>query len=356
MKKNVNFIWSLQKNTCIELFGVLSETKRTRLHSIRAHLFPPPLKYFIKVSFCQYIIRHIFSYMPIALMIILTFILSGCNVNKNKEIADRSGRTVIIKGAINRVVSTAPSNTEIITDLGMAHTLIAIDKHSANVSGIPEGLPLLDFFYPDAELIINLNPDIIIASGHNPSGSGEDPFHLLREAGIPVAYISMSKSINDIYKDIAFIAQLLQVQSKGEELIDSMKTQIAEIIRKTANSSAAKSVYFEISAAPDMMTFGKESYIDDMITIIGARNIFEYDNWLVNPGAESIIERNPDIIFTNVNYIDNPIDEIKNRPGFEHINAVVNNRIYQIDTDSSVRPSSRIITALQQMADAIYLE
>ena len=56
-----------------------------------------------------------------------------------------------------------------------------------------------------------------------------------------------------------------------------------------------------------MMTFGKDSFIDDMISAIGARNIFANDNWLVSPGAESIIERNPDVILTNVSYIDDPI-------------------------------------------------
>jgi len=203
-------------------------------------------------------------------------------------------------------------------------------------------------------VIIKLEPDIIIASGHNPTGTGEDPFRLLREMGIPVVYIPMSKSIDEIYKDIAFIADLLQAQTKSKEVINSMKAQIAEISQKAANLTAQKTVYFEISAAPDMMTFGKDSYIDDMISVIGARNIFGNENWLVMPGAESIIERNPDVILTNVDYIPDPIGEIKSRPGFEHINAVKNNCVYQIDTDSSVRSSTRIILALKQMSQAVY--
>jgi iron complex transport system substrate-binding protein len=93
-----------------------------------------------------------------------------------------------------------------------------------------------------------------------------------------------------------------------------------------------------------------------MISVIGAVNIFANDNWLVSPGAESIIERNPDVILTNVSYIDDPIGEIKRRPGFNHINAVINNRVYQIDTDSSVRPSTRIILALRQMSQSVYPE
>jgi iron complex transport system substrate-binding protein len=288
--------------------------------------------------------------------LIFLILIFGCKAEKGKEITDRSGRQVILNGTINRIVSTAPSNTEIITDLGMAHKLVAIDVHSANVTGIPEGLPQLDFFYPDAEVIINLEPDIIIANGHNSTGSGEDPFRLLRETGIPVAYIPMSKSIDDIYKDIAFIAGLLQAQTKGEEVINSMKAQIAELQQRGARADTKKTVYFEISAAPDMLTFGKDSYLNDMIAVIGARNIFENDNWIVSPGAESIIKRNPDVILTNVNYIPDPIAEIKNRPGFEHINAIINNCVYQIDTDSSVRPSTRIIPALRQMSQAVYPE
>jgi iron complex transport system substrate-binding protein len=280
--------------------------------------------------------------------------VSGCGGTKGKELLDRSGRTVIINGPVNRIVSTAPSNTEIITDLGQAGRLVAIDIHSANVLGIPEGLTRLDFFYPDAEVIVALEPDIIIASGHNPTGTGEDPFRVLREMGIPVAYIPMSKSIEDIYRDIAFIADLLGVKENGEELVRSMHAQIADITQNVSSVENKATVYFEISAAPDMMAFGKDSYIDDMISAIGAINIFANDNWLVSPGSESVIDRNPDVILTNVNYIDDPIGEIKTRPGFNHINAVINNRIYLIDTDSSVRPSSRIILALRQMAHAVY--
>jgi iron complex transport system substrate-binding protein len=293
---------------------------------------------------------------PTVIALTLMVLVSACGSGNKKEVIDRAGRTVTINGPVNRIVSTAPSNTEIIADLGMAHKLVAIDRHSANVAGLPEGLVQLDFFYPDAEVIINLEPDIIIASGHNATGSGEDPFRLLGEAGIPAVYIPMSKSIEDIYLDIAFIAEILQVQEKGEELIQSMKAQIAEIKLEIPLAETKKSVYFEISAAPEMMTFGKDSFINDMIAVIGAQNIFENDNWIVNPSAESIINRNPDIILTNVNYIDDPVGEIKSRPGFDHINAVMNNRVYQIDTDSSVRPSPRIVLALRQMARAVYAD
>jgi iron complex transport system substrate-binding protein len=286
------------------------------------------------------------------LFFIFILLIAGCKAEKGKEIVDRAGRAVVINRPVNRVISTAPSNTEIIVDLGMAHKLIAVDRYSAN-TGVPESLPLLDFLYPDAEAIIKLAPDLIIASGHNATGTGEDPFRLLGEMGISVVYIPMSKSIEDIYLDIAFIAELFGAEREGEKLVNSMKTQIKEITEKTANIENKRTVYFELQADP-MMSFGKDSFVNDMISVIGAINIFGNEDWLVNPGAESIIQRNPDVILTSVNYIDDPAGKIKSRPGFNHINAVINNRVYQIDNDSSSRPSSRIILALRQMAQAVY--
>jgi len=292
----------------------------------------------------------------IIFVLVIALSILGCEAEKSREIVDRAGITVKINRPINRVVSTAPSNTEIIVDIGQAHKLVAIDVWSANVSSTLSGLPLLDFFHPDAEVLINLEPDLIIASGHNPTGTGDDPFRLLREMGIAVVYIPMSESIDEIYNDIRFIAELLQAEKEGEELINSTKTQIAEISQRAANVETKKTVYFEISAAPDMMSFGKNSFVDDMIAVIGARNIFGNEDWLVMPSAEAIIDRNPDVIITSVNYIDDPIGEIKSRLGFNHINAVINNRVYYVDNDSSSRPSARVVLALRQMSEAVYPE
>jgi iron complex transport system substrate-binding protein len=76
----------------------------------------------------------------------------------------------------------------------------------------------------------------------------------------------------------------------------------------------------------------------------------------LSPSVEAIIERNPDVILTCVDYIEDPIGEIKSRDGFNYINAVINNRIHKIDTNSLVRPSARILLALNQMARAVYPE
>ena len=275
---------------------------------------------------------------------------------ERREFLDRSGRAIAVNGPVNRIVSAAPSNTEIIVDLGLTDKLVAIDRYSTDIAELPGGLTWIDFSYPDAEAILGLKPDIIIAHGHNTTVSGDNPFRLLEEMGIPVAYIPMSQGITGIYEDIAFIADLLSVKDRGDALINSLKAQVDELARKTAGIETKCSVYFELSAAPEIFTFGKNSYINDMISAIGGRNIFGNDNWVLSPSVEAIIERNPEVILTAVDYLEDPIGELKSRNGFEHISAVKNNRVYQIDTNSLVRPSARITLALNQMARAIYPE
>lgn len=290
------------------------------------------------------------------LTVFMMFIMVGCSSESEKEVTDREGRKVNIPTKIEKIISTAPSNTEVIVDLGLSDKLVAIDKYSSDVEGVNKDLTKIDFSNPDAETIIGLEPDIIIASGHNKTGSSEDPFKVISEAGIPVVYIPSSESIDGIYKDIEFIADVLGAPKNGQALISDMKSQIENISKIGKTITNKKKVYFEISPAPSLFTFGNSTFLNEMIEIIGAENIFKDEKGWVSPSAESIIDKNPDVILTNVNYIDNPIDEIKNRDGFENITAVKENKIYQIDTNSASRPSHKIIIALNQMAQAIYPE
>jgi iron complex transport system substrate-binding protein len=113
-------------------------------------------------------------------------------------------------------------------------------------------------------------------------------------------------------------------------------------------------VYLEISPFPNPVTMGRETFLDEMIEIIGARNVFADNTGWIAPSAEAILDRNPEVILTNVNFINDPLGEIKARQGFATVAAVQTGQVYAIDTDSSSRPSHRITLALRQMARAVY--
>jgi iron complex transport system substrate-binding protein len=284
---------------------------------------------------------------------VVVLLLSGCGQKNARLLTDRGGNTVSVSGRISRVISTAPSSTEIIVDLGMADTLAAIDKYSLDIEGVKQDLPLIDFFFPDAEAIIGINPDIIISNGHNNLGAGEDAFKLIREAGIPVVYIPLSPDIEGICGDIEFVADMLNVSERGRELVQSLKDQVEAIAAVGRTIETKRTVYFEVSPAPELVTIGRNTYLHEMITIIGAVNIFADQVGVIFPSAEAVLDRNPDSIITNVPG-GNPVGEIKSREGFEHITAIKNNSVYAVDTNSSSRPSARILLALKQMARAVY--
>lgn len=290
------------------------------------------------------------------IMTLSIFVLSGCSSQTDRMVTDREGTEVNIPTKIEKIISTAPSNTEVLMALGLGDKLVAIDKYSTDIEGINTELPQIDFLNPDAETIIGLEPDIVIASGHNKTGSVEDPFKAISEAGIPVVYIPSSDSIDGIYKDIEFIADVVNERSKGKEIVDDMKAQVEEIKAIGDTITDKKSVYIEISPAPYLSSFGKSTFLNEMIEIIGAKNIFENEEGWVSPTAEAIIDANPDVIITNAGYMENPTEEIKSRDAWENINAIKNNEVYLVDQNASSRPSQNVIKALEQMAKAVYPE
>lgn len=292
----------------------------------------------------------------IATFVMAMMIFVGCS-SKPTTMQDREGNEFNVPKEVNTIISTAPSNTEVLVALGLADKLVAVDKYSADVEGISEDLPKIDFRNPDAEAIIALNPDIVIASGHNKSGD-EDPFALIKEAGIPVAYIPSSYSIDGIYGDIEFIASLTDTEKEGKNLINSMKEEVEAIKSIGDNITDKKNVYFEIGAGSGLYTFGNETFLNEMIETIGATNVFGEENSWITVTPEAVIDANPDVILANTPGTNEAgltaVEDIESREGWDTIAAVQNYHVYQIDKNSSSRASQNIIKALKEMAKAVY--
>ncbi len=280
----------------------------------------------------------------------------GCS-EKTTTMEDREGNEFNIPSSVKTIVSTAPSNTEILMALGLSENLVAIDAYSTDIEGVNLEIPQIDFTNPDAETLISLKPDIIIASGHNREGA-EDPFALLKEAGIPVAYIPSSSSIEEIYEDIEFIAELTGTEKEGKEIVDSMKADIEEIKTIADTIEDEKDVYFEIGAYGSLYTFGDETFMNEMIEVVGAKNIFADQSSWITVTPEAVIDANPEVILVNTPGTNaegkTAIEDVMTRAGFETIDAVKNEDVYMIDGNASSRGSQNIIKALKEIAKALY--
>ena len=290
----------------------------------------------------------------LSLLLCLTMcftVACGVNEEEGNTITDRYGKEVAIPTKIEKIVSTAVSNTEILSALGVADKIVCTNTLSEGIEGLNKDTVLMDFYTgPDTEAIIGLEPDIVIAYGYN----SEDPYKALKDMGIPVVYIPSSETIESIYEDIRFIAQLVGKEEKGEEIITSMKNDIDEISAIGKTITDKKTVYFETGPAPTLYSVGNNTFINEMIDIIGAENIFKDQAGWISPSEESVIDANPDVILTNVDYTGDPTEEIKSRDGWEHVTAVKNNEVYYIDANATSRPTQNIIKALKEMAKAVY--
>ena len=270
---------------------------------------------------------------------------------------DRAGAPITLPANVERIVSMAPSTTEVLIDLGVADKIIAADTNTKKDGLLKQDIPYFDMMKPDAEKLIALKPDVVFISGMS-NAKGNTPFSPLIDAGICVVNIPSSSSIEAIYLDIAYIAAVVKQEGNGAKIIANMKKEI-EAVRKKGAAIAKekkKTVYFEIGAAPYMYSLGTGTFINEMIEIIGAQNILADQKSWVSVSDEMVLAKDPDVILTNVNYIPNPIDEIMARSGWASLKAVKGKKVFGIDTNSSSRPNHNIIKALKEMAKAVYPE
>ena len=268
---------------------------------------------------------------------------------------DRAGNTIELPESISKIVSIGPSNTEVLVELGFADMIFATDEYSSNVPGLKPDISGFDMMANDGEQLILMAPEVIFVTGMS-QAAGDDPYRVLADAGICLIYIPSSTSLTAIMEDILYIAEVLSVKEKGLEIVAEMEAEIAKIMEIADLITEKKKVYFEIGAAPQMYSFGQGTFLNEMIELVGAVNIFSDIVGWTGVSDETILDTNPDVILTTVNYIDNPLDEIRSRHGWGEVTAIKNDAVYYISTDASNRPSHNVVIAMQQIAQAVYPE
>ena len=291
------------------------------------------------------------------LITITALAATSCQKTQNPDTAqvvDREGSPITLPSKVERIISLGPSNTEILVALGFADQIIAADAFSRDVEGLPQNIPLFNMLIPDGERIIQLEPDVIIATGMSRVG-GTDPFKTVSDVGISVVMIPTSTSIAGIQEDIRFIAEVTGAVEKGNAVIAEMNKTINAVAEIGQTITDRKTVYFEISAESNgLYSFGNDVYLNEMLEIIGAVNILADMKQWVAVSEEAILDRNPDVILTCNDAIVNSVDAIMSRPGWNTVTAVKNGDVYAIDAVASGRPSHRIVKPLLEMAKAVY--
>jgi len=269
-----------------------------------------------------------------------------------RDITNRDGYIVSVPREINTIVTLGPSKAEILVALGFGDRIIAVDRFAYDIVGLGDGVVKeFGIMDPDAEYIVNLMPDIIFVSG--PVVNDESPLAPIVAAGITVITMPTSTTVSGIMEDIRFVAAVMGDYDAGEGIVEAMQADIDEIMQIAATISEPRKVYFEV--AP-LFSLGSGTFLNELIELAGAINIFaDLEGW-IPVSDEVVVELNPDVILTSTNFLDDPIADIVERPGFDAINAVQNGDVFRIDTALSNRPTHNITRALRYIAIATYPE
>lgn len=261
---------------------------------------------------------------------------------------DGAGRDVTIKAEPKRIVSMAPSNTELVFALGRGSSMVArgeFDDYPAEVKNLPSigGIQKVEY-----EKIVSLQPDLFLMIG----GSDDVRNKLANDHGITV-FVLDPKNFDQLYDGIKTLGVAINAQEQAEKMVADMQKSVKEIADKTSKANNKPKVFYEVWHDP-LMTAGSETWIDDLIKLAGGVNAGGDVKGWTNYSLEKLQAGNPDIILVGG---EKTATELKARKGWEGIKAVKENKVLvTIDPSLLTRPGPRLVQGLKWMAETLQPE
>ncbi len=278
---------------------------------------------------------------------------------QNIVIVDDEGYTTTLNAVPRRIVSLAPSNTQILFAIGVGNNVVGVtsyDTYPYNFSAWAEAGNMTiigGFSTPNKEVIASLNPDLIVGTPIN-----DVPIGALRASGYKVIVLD-PQSVEGILKDISLVGKATGADGNSTTLVNNINSQINSITAKVASANVTQkpTVYYEVWAGTSFMTVGQPNFINDVIAKAGGQNIFAAENeqW-PSVSSETIVQKNPDVILIPSSMGSGVFNatEIMARPGWNTINAVKNDRIVVMDGDLFQEAGPRIGEQVAATAKALY--
>lgn len=268
---------------------------------------------------------------------------------------DAGDKEVTIEKKPEKIVSLIPSNTEILYAVGAGDEVVGVSEHDNYPEEVKDkeqvaGLEL------NIEKIISLKPDLVLAHG-SAGDMWDSGLKQLEDSGITVLVVKNAESFDEVYNTIDFIGQATGHTEEASTVIDDMKAKLDEIEKKAAEikEDDKKSVFVEISPAPEIYVAGKNTFMDQMLNTINAINSVQEEGWpMMN--EEAIIELNPEVIIVNYSYIENAVDQVLDRKGWQDVAAVKDKQVYMVDENLVSRSGPRIVEGVEELAKAVYPE
>jgi iron complex transport system substrate-binding protein len=246
-----------------------------------------------------------------------------------------------------RVVSHTCSNTEIVCALGCADLLVGVDDHSDYPVEVVRNLPRIGpDLAIDIERVKELKPDLVLTSLTVPGH--EKIVESLRAERLPILVVE-PVSLNDVYSDIVRVAEALEVNQRGRELVARMRAQAGDVV---GQPESQPSILVEWWPKPVIVP-GKYSWVSDMLAAVGARNPWHERECKSTPVTDAeVVAAAPDAVVLSWCGIQpekvRP-DLVRKREAWRGLPALAHDRIYCIPEAWMGRPGPRLIDGMRAL-------
>jgi iron complex transport system substrate-binding protein len=278
------------------------------------------------------------------------------------RVVDDSGRVITFASYPSRIVSLAPSCTEILFALGLENQTVG----SVSYAGYPQNVQnwltadnvtmVGNFGQVSNEAITSLQPDLVLGTG----GYQDPTTQALEGIGINVMTLS-PVGFTGVLNDIALVGNVTGRISEQQALVANLTSQAAAIVDKVQGLNET-SVYVEYYFdSTGFGSYGGTSFVNDLISMAGGVNVFAgWQEQYVTTSSEVIVSANPQIIIISNGVMSGLAgltpQVVMQRPGWSVISAVQNNRIYLINEDLITIGGPDVIYGLQDLAQILHPE
>lgn len=267
-----------------------------------------------------------------------------------KSVTDTTGCIVDLPDAPKRVVSLAPSITEIVFSLGKGDLLAGVTRYS-DYPAAAQKLPRVgSYIRPELETIVSLKPDLCLAVK---DGNPDKVIQRIKAFGIPV-YTVNPDGIDTIIRSINEIGNLLNATSEARAITDAMGAQLEAIDRTIAKASHKPRLFFQIGISP-IVSVGKNTFLNEMIRRAGGENVVTSKTPYPRFSKEQVLALAPEMIIITSMARNDDFDTMKQEwASWPSLPAVQTNNIHVVNSDILDRPTPRVVEGLAMLAALIH--
>jgi iron complex transport system substrate-binding protein len=273
-------------------------------------------------------------------------------------ITDQAGRTVVLDKTPQRIISLAPSNTEILFALELGERVVAVTDYCDYPPEAKTKPSIGGFSTPSIESIVALAPDLVVAA----SIHEDEVVPRLESQGLKVMVLAPT-TIDDVLAAITLTGKICGVGDNAAKLVAGMQQRIEAVTDKTAGLPPEQrpSACYLVWHDP-LMIAGTSTLQDELIEKAGGTNIAKALKAPPGYGTvspETFLAANPAVILAGTGHgtdEDLTLQYVLTEPRLSDTDARKNNRVYGVDSDIATRPGPRIVDALEEFAHDLHPE